>query len=487
MLLTKTDFIQFLQCPNALWLQKHKPEVYAEYKGDFSLFLEKLVREGYEVEAYACALFPDIVDLGHVAPQHINDHLQKGVYSQVSLETESGLFARLDVVRVRDDGVLDIYEVKSSTSVKTDKAHNHLKDICFQAYVAEQCGYTVGDVYHVHLNKAYRKRGDIDPQALLEVTQVNGEVAKIAERTQEEIRAALAYIAQESITETQCPCIEKTKSNHCDTFRYFNRNVPEHAIFDLQRISEAKIHTLHDAGVESIVDVPESTELSPYQVLQRRAVQSGKPVVDREKIREILEALQYPLYFFDYETLPFAVPRLDGYGPHQHIPMQYSVHVLQKDGSLDHYEYLAERLEAPRVLLETMQQHVSKEGNMVSWYASFEKTRNTEMAVLYPEYRVFLEDVNERTFDLMDIFTTHYIDARFHGSASIKAVLPVLVPDLSYKVLAVQNGTMAVDSLERLYTTTDTAEIQEIRTALLEYCKLDTVAMVEIFNVLQEL
>jgi len=124
---------------------------------------------------------------------------------------------------------------------------------------------------------------------------------------------------------------------------------------------------------------------------------------------------------------------------------------------------------------------------MVSWYASFEKTRNTEMVEMYPEHRVFLEDINERTFDLMDIFTAHYIDTRFHGSASIKAVLPVLVPDLSYKTLAVQNGTMAVDSLERLYTTTDTAEIQEIRTALLEYCKLDTLAMVEIYNVLRGL
>jgi hypothetical protein len=49
-LVSKTNFIQYLNCPESLWLKIHKPEVYP--KGDFSLFLENLVKEGYEVEAY---------------------------------------------------------------------------------------------------------------------------------------------------------------------------------------------------------------------------------------------------------------------------------------------------------------------------------------------------------------------------------------------------------------------------------------------------
>ena len=63
MQLTKTDFIQYLDCPNSLWLLKNKPEVFEEYKGEKSLFLEKLIREGYEVEEYVMKMFSTQVDL----------------------------------------------------------------------------------------------------------------------------------------------------------------------------------------------------------------------------------------------------------------------------------------------------------------------------------------------------------------------------------------------------------------------------------------
>lgn len=107
------------------------------------------------------------------------------------------------------------------------------------------------------------------------------------------------------------------------------------------------------------------------------------------------------------------------------------------------------------------------------------------MAVLYPEYADFLHNLNDRTFDLMDVFKKDYADARFLGSQSIKKVQPVLVPDFSYKTLEVQSGTMAVDAAERLYSMTNSDEITELRTAMLEYCKLDTLAMVEIYKVLK--
>jgi len=61
----------------------------------------------------------------------------------------------------------------------------------------------------------------------------------------------------------------------------------------------------------------------------------------------------------------------------------------------------------------------------------------------------------------------------------------VLVPDLSYKALDVQSGTMAVDAAERLYNMTDPDEIQELRESMLKYCELDTKAMVKIYYVLK--
>jgi hypothetical protein len=109
------------------------------------------------------------------------------------------------------------------------------------------------------------------------------------------------------------------------------------------------------------------------------------------------------------------------------------------------------------------------------------------MARDFPEHKDFLEEINERTYDLMDIFKKDYVDAQFNGSLSIKKIQPVLVPELSYKTLDVQSGTMAVDTTERLFLEMkDEEEIRETRKALLKYCEIDTLAMVKIYEFLKK-
>ena len=487
MQLTKTDFIQYLDCPNSLWLLKNKPEVFEEYKGEKSLFLEKLIREGYEVEEYVMKMFSTQTDLENIPIDQIKEKLSiPGYYSQATLITEEGLFARLDLVEVHDDLSISIYEVKSSTSVKTDSKHNHLKDICFQKYIAEQSGYMVRDVYHIHLNKEFIKNGEIDPFELIEKEEVNELVADIYDQTVTEIQSALALINKKEINENLCTCLDKTRSNHCDTFNYFNKDIPERSIYELQRISAKKVRELNDMTILKITDIPDDYKLSDYQVLQKQTVIDNDPLIDSVNIQSTLNKLVFPLYFFDYETLPNAVPQVNGYGPHGQVPVQYSLHVLQENGDMEHFEYLSKNLEFPEKLLAHMREHIGPTGHMISWYASFETSRNKEMARLYPEYADFLQDINTRTFDLMDIFKKDYIDARFEGSNSIKKVQPILVPNLSYKELEVQSGTMAVDSAERLYKMTNPEKIAKLRKDMFEYCKLDTLAMVEIYKHLKE-
>jgi hypothetical protein len=484
--LTKTDFIQFLNCPNSLWLLKNKPDIFSEYKSDFSLFLEKLIREGYEVEEYVMKLYSDIIDLENCPSQEVSEKIKDmGYFSQVTLKTSDGLFARLDLVEILEDGSMDIYEIKSSTSVKKDKKHNHLKDIAFQKYVAVQNGYTVRNVFHMHLNRDFVKHGEINPRDLIVSKNVNEEVVEVYDRTVEEIKAGLEHINRDSINEDVCTCLDTTQSNHCDTFAYFNKNIPDNSIYELNNIRDKKIQSLRDNEIYKITDVPEDFKLSDFQKLHQLSIVKSEPIIDWDNISKVLNELEFPLYFFDYETLPFAVPRVDGYKPHEHTPTQYSLHILDKDGKIEHFEYLAERLQKPLGLIESMKQQIGLKGSFVSWFASFEKTRNKEMSALYPEYANFLSDINERTFDLRDIFLNDYVDALFHGSRSIKDIQPVLVPNLSYKTLDVQSGTMAVDAAERLYDMTDLAEIKELRKSMLKYCELDTLAMVKIYELLK--
>lgn len=109
--------------------------------------------------------------------------------------------------------------------------------------------------------------------------------------------------------------------------------------------------------------------------------------------------------------------------------------------------------------------------------------RNRDMALLFPEKAKLLTELNERMVDLEDVFKSDYVDARFDGLTSIKKVLPVICPELSYKELDVQDGASAMEAWQRMIEA-DKAEADEIAEALLSYCKLDTLAMVDIYRFL---
>jgi CRISPR/Cas system-associated exonuclease Cas4 (RecB family) len=485
--LTKTDFIQYLNCSKSLWILKNKPEGYE--KGEMSLFLEKLIAEGYEVEDQAQKLFPNAITLPDFGDPSITKQAldENGkVFFQAGFQTESGAFARMDVLEKLDDGAFRIYEIKSSTSIKKDKKHNHLKDACFQKYVMTECGYIVSKVSIIHLNKEYVRSGNINPSELLVIEDVTDEIVELYSEVSSFIVDALRYINKEDVALNACPCRENTRSNHCDSFKFFNPDVPEYSIYEIGRILRKRIGELTDMDVMKISDIPVDYEgLNEKQKLQMISRKEDRAVIDIEAIKESLSILEFPLHFIDYETYASAVPKIDGVGPHQHVVFQVSIHSMQEDGSMEHYEYLAEELELPEKLIEYMQSVTGDTGTYISWHASFEKTQNKAMATWFPKHSEYLNNMSMRMYDLEDIFKKDYMDYRFHGSSSIKKVLPVICPELNYNELDVQNGTMALDTWGRMVLDPEFPDdIQTTRNNLLEYCKLDTLAMVELYRVL---
>lgn len=80
-----------------------------------------------------------------------------------------------------------------------------------------------------------------------------------------------------------------------------------------------------------------------------------------------------------------------------------------------------------------------------------------------------------------------YVTPSMNGSYSIKYVLPALIPEFekAYKELnGVQNGSQAMNTFANMSKLSD-AEKQKMRNSLLEYCKLDTLAMVKILEKLK--
>jgi len=486
---TKTDFIQYLNCPESLWLYKNKPAEYT--KSEFSLFLKKLIKEGYEVESCVNQLFPNAV----IIPQNASANETKQLlattsrqFIQPSFETSKGIFARIDVLEVLEDGSLHIYEIKSSTSIKKDKKHNHIKDICFQKYVLSACGYHVSKLSFIYLNKEYIRKGPISPYEMLIIEEVTETVDEIYSAVVNEINAANTFVNKSAIDENKCKCKHNTRTNHCDSFSYFNKEVPPYSVYEIGNIRAKKIGMLVDNQQLHMLDIPADFKLNVKQQWQVNSLRQEKPMVDFDQIQKTLENLKFPLHFIDYETYASAIPKIDGLSPHKQLAFQVSIHTLDKGGEIKHFEYLADDMVLPSEMLSKMEEFTGLEGTFVSWHASFEVGRNKDMIQWLPNYKTYLTYMNEHMFDLETVFKKDYIDCKFHGSSSIKKVLPVICPDFTYDNLSVQNGTMALDIWGRMVSDPNFQEDKETtRKSLLEYCEMDTKAMVEIYKVLIKL
>jgi hypothetical protein len=140
-------------------------------------------------------------------------------------------------------------------------------------------------------------------------------------------------------------------------------------------------------------------------------------------------------------------------------------------------------------LAEDLLRHLEPEGSVLVWYAPFEKGCNESLAAHCPERAAALLGINDRIRDLMEPFSKGwYIHPEFHGSASLKAVLPVLCPALSYADLKIKDGQEAMLSwYGQQQGDLSPQDLAELREALLAYCQRDTYGMVALWNHLQNL
>ena len=299
-----------------------------------------------------------------------------------------------------------------------------------------------------------------------------------------EIDSARNWIGQTNIDEDGCECRFKGSiPTRCSGFEYLNPDIPEISIYNLPNIRTGRVRGFVEGQRLNLKDVAED-EVTPSMLPVLKAAHSAEPVINFEGVKRFLDDLKFPLFFYDYETFKSAVPIMDGVCPHEQIPVQVSVHRLGSDGALTHVEYLAEALGRRYELAVALRDAIEDQGTCISWHKSFEIGCNKRLGAAFPEFDTFMTSINERTVDLRDVFKFDYVDIGFKGSTSIKSVLPVLCPDLSYDGMSVGNGGTAMAAWLSMTQEADPDERMRKREELLEYCKLDTFAMVEIYRFL---
>jgi len=491
--LSKTDYLIFRECRKNAWMKIHLPEIYRQ--SELSAFDRAIIETGNEVELIARQLFP-----GGVLIEGRDRHAQAVTLGHIERKTpvlfqpvfeKDGVLAALDVLKLDAgaNGYL-LYEVKATNSLNED---THLSDLAFQWVLLKKLGIPVRRVHLIHLNAEYVRVGALDLAGLFEIEDVTEAVQAILAETEAEMAAAQEYISQEIEPPGHCDCIYKGRSRHCSTFHHSNPDVPEYGVHDIARIgsSKAKLTGLVDRGIFQLENLPGDLELTAIQQNQVDAYLHDRILIRHAEIAKELQKLAFPLYFLDYETCPAAIPRFDGYSPYQQIPFQYSLHVLDRpDGEPRHEEFLSTTPGDPSAAMcASLQRHIGPVGTVVVWNKKFECGINKELAERIPAAKSFLETLNARVYDLMDIFQKQlYVHKDFKGGVSIKDVLPVLVPNLSYADLAIREGGTASQSWDKI-TSPETSQAERDTTArdLKLYCERDTFAMVAIWRVLQRL
>jgi len=247
---------------------------------------------------------------------------------------------------------------------------------------------------------------------------------------------------------------------------------------------------LYEKGIINIGNLPGTVRLNEKQKIQVDCWNEKRKHIDKKAIKEFLKSLQSPLYFMDFETFMPSVPLYDNTHPYQFLPFQYSLYYRKrKGGALKHFEFLAEAGKDPRedFIIQLLNETQSA-GEILVFNKTFEASRLKELAKDFPEYATELNERISRIKDLMIPFEKKwYYDNAMEGSYSIKKVFPALVPKAKegYKKLVIQDGGMAMKVFAELQTETDKTKIATTRKHLLEYCKLDTLAMVKILEVLE--
>lgn len=487
MVISKSKFVAGCQCVKRLYWQVYEPELAAEPDAAD----QAIMQQGHEVGMLARQLFPGGVEVGNEGSLDQAIRSTKELVANPAVPAifegvfqHDGVLVRVDVLHRRRDGRWRLIEVKSTTEVK----EHHLDDLAIQYRVVSRSGLDVASACLAHITRGYVfEGGSIEVRRFFRIRNLTRRVVKLQPKLTFQLRAQFTVL--------NMPTAPDIKSgSHCTNpveCEFYDRcNAPKAAdhIGYLPRIHASAMEEFEELGIESIRDIPDDFELSEIQRRAATSVQTGEPWYDIEGLKAALAGLRYPLFFMDFETVNPAIPRFAGLRPYDHLPFQWSVHALRKLGTApEHYEFLATDASDPRrEFIAPLCGAMGESGSIVVYNAAFESQRLCELAAWLPEFAERIKNIQVRLWDLLPAVRNHVYHPAFAGSFSLKAVLPALVPEMTYDGMTVSDGRAAGLAWESLVRGgLDSSERDRRTKALLDYCGQDTLAMVRLVERLQ--
>ncbi len=481
--LSKSRFVAGWKCPRLLWWKVYKadaPEMQPDV-GDIDR-----MEQGTEVGRLARDRYPGgvLIDLPHEQMREKVEATRAALAGDAPAVfeasfSEDGVFVAVDVLERIEDG-FRIVEVKATNEVKEE----HIPDVAVQVHVLRRAGLDVRGAVLMHLNKEYRHPGpedlfvqeDVMPQVEALLPEVPGLI--------EQFTSLLDGPDPGACVGERCG----RGDGRCPLDAACWPREPDH-IRQLYRVGVKTALKYMARGIHTFGDLPPAERVGETARRQVRAWERGSRIVQAGLSRD-LEPFRGRVGFLDFETVGRALPPWPGVKPWQAVPVQFSYHERLDDGTYRHEAWLAEGWGDPRPALAKALVEATAHAERVAMYAPYERTQIRGLAAAVPALSDELADLESRLVDLKKVIQDNIADPAFHGSFSIKDVLTPLVPDLAYAGMEVADGVTASVELAHLLKddgAMDPAAREAKRAALLEYCKLDTCAMVRLVERMEEL
>lgn len=481
---SKSRLMAYRQCPKRLWLLVHRPELettdaVANYRMGAGDEVGALARQLFDPAGAGVLITGDSLD---EAEAHTREALadRKPVFEGVL--RIPGAHALADILLPESEG-WQMIEVKSAASVK-----NHYRDdLAIQYWLARQAGVPCYKVSLAHINSRWVYAGDGNYSGLFTLVDLTADIAQRAGEVPLWIDDATQVLARESApaiaTGAQC-----RTPFPCGFYEHCRRGEPS-AQFPIEwlpgQLNRKLRQFVAQEGARDMRDLPD-TLLNTLQRRVKDATVNDEVYFDKKATRELLAQYPGPAWFLDFETAQLVIPRWPGNRPYTQIPFQFSLHRAHDDGRMAHREFVDISGEDPaRSFAEQLISACGTAGPVFVYNRAFEAGCVKALAKRFAHLAEALLAINQRMVDLLPIAKAHYYHPAQQGSWSIKKLLPAVVPALDYRQLeGIQDGAMAMQAYaEATAAGTSDARRDQLRRQLLEYCKLDTLAMVRIWQV----
>ena len=494
--LTKTSYLNGLNCEKLLWLESFSPKLIKPP----TAFEQNLMDDGHEVGRLVQDLFPG----GKEVSKSITDRNERIIITNNLLKRgvkaiyEATFF--VDNIEVRIDALIKVeagYEIrelkstkwKNNSSKKDKKFEKHISDVAIQYYVLDKLGIIITNSFVMAINGEYIRGNQLITHSLFKAINITEEVLDAQASIPLKIKIfnqILADDQHEPNKDIGSYC--HVNNQKCGAKKYCwqeQRKIPSYSVFEIFTLG-VKSLDLYQEGITNIKDIPDDYESTPLQKFYIDHWNNKSLEINHKELNTFISELKFPLFHLDFESFNPAIPKYKNSMPYQQIPFQYSIHIEHNDENCDHREFLGDPKADPREELICQLLSDIKGDSSVIVYSSFEEKRIKELAKDFPIYSDELLSILPRIKDFEEIFKKrYYYSYQLEKKWSIKKVMQLLVPKMESKYTdlkaagKVSCGEEAILACKKLFVEDNPNEIEVIRKELFDYCELDTLATVE--------